>query len=491
MMSRRLLAHKASCRFAASRCLRCPSSVTQILKRRLALSTARTSQPKSRIRSIQEHPIRQHAPAILYTAKDDDQSWSISKVTTYEDDNDDKSNKSVSLSSTFLYKNILSHFLPADYPSSVTDGYARFAALGFCASVAGSAAMVLSTQTLLLAVGIFGHNSIGGSGQDHDNAVNAGILAGALNWVLKDGIGQLGGVWFASYMGRSSRTSQFDASPKYWRMVSALVLDAATLLEITSPLVPSAHVLAVASIANVGKNIGFLTASASRAALHQSLAKANNLADLTAKAGSQSMAASLLGTAVGIGLSPILGDVQHFILGFVGLSLIHLGCNYLSLKAVQLSHFDRHRLHLVLEAYFKEEGIVLDPVQVANRESFLPLLSHDDSHTWISLGSTIREMGGPAKVVESSASASQSYVLVSHNERLHLVFHDNARASDMMQGMHHAYWLHCNGCDGADMRLADLARFCSELQEKGWNVTMLRIEPPNAVRINVNLMGLF
>ena len=344
--------------------------------------------------------------------------------------------------------------------------------------------MVLSTQTLLLAVGIFGHNSVV-AGVGSSSVINSSILAGALNWVLKDGVGQLGGVWFASYMSRSSRTSQFDASPKYWRMVSAIVLDAATLLEITSPLVPSASVLAVASIANVGKNIGFLTASASRAALHQSLARANNLADVTAKAGSQSMAASLLGTAVGIGLSPILGNVQYFVLGFVGLSLIHQGCNYLSLKAVPLAHFDRHRLHLVLDAYFKEERIVLDPLQVASRESFIPFLSHDDAHTWLSLGSTIPELGGPANV-ESSVRSNQPYVLVSHNDRLHLVFHHKAPASDMIQGMHNAYWLHYQGCDDTDKRRADLERFWLEIQEKGWNMDLLRIEPPKAVRITVN-----
>jgi len=69
-----------------------------------------------------------------------------------------------------------------------------------------------------------------------------------------------------------TRSAKFDADPKKWRMVVALALDAATLLEIMSPLVPSVLVLPIGSVANIGKNIGFLTASASRAALHQSLA---------------------------------------------------------------------------------------------------------------------------------------------------------------------------------------------------------------------------
>ena len=417
--------------------------------------------------TLEEHPIRQHAKSTIYTFKEKDQSWSISKISKNEDE---KVEESTTISSqSLVYTNVIAHFLPANYPSSVSKGYGRFAALGFLASVAGSAAMVLSTQTLLLAVGIVGQQS------------SASIMAGALNWVLKDGVGQLGGVWFASYMGR--RTSQFDASPKYWRMVSALALDGATLLEITSPLFPTSWVLAIASIANIGKNIGFLTASASRAALHQSLASSANLGDLTAKAGSQSMVASVLGTALGIGLSPVLGDVPHFVMGFMGLSVIHQGCNYLSLKAVPLSHLDRHRLHLVLEAYVKD-GLVLDPSQVANQESFLPLLSPDDAHTWLTLGSSITEMGGPAAVQEL-LDPDQPYILAHFEKRLHLVFTHDSSAADLVQGMYHAYWLHYKG-GHPPRRFHEL---WNELEHKGWNLEaqLLRIEPAKAVRIDYSV----
>lgn len=44
-----------------------------------------------------------------------------------------------------------------------------------------------------------------------------------------------------------------------------------------------------------GKNVCFLSASASRAAIHNSFAKRENLADITAKAGSQFIVTSILG----------------------------------------------------------------------------------------------------------------------------------------------------------------------------------------------------
>ena len=106
-------------------------------------------------------------------------------------------------------------------------------------------------------------------------------MAAALNWVIKDGVGQLGGVLFASVV-----SDRFDADPRYWRFVSSLALDASTLLELLSPLAPGCF-LPIASVANVGKNVSFLSASASRAALHLALAREGNLADVTAKTGSQ------------------------------------------------------------------------------------------------------------------------------------------------------------------------------------------------------------
>lgn len=59
-------------------------------------------------------------------------------------------------------------------------------------------------QALLSAIGI-------GSG---DGSLP---LAATLNWVIKDGLGQFGGVLFASMV-----NNQFDADPKKWRMISSL-----------------------------------------------------------------------------------------------------------------------------------------------------------------------------------------------------------------------------------------------------------------------------
>ena len=419
--------------------------------------------------------------ATIYTANKDD--WITVQQPLQQQAVEKKGN---ALTTAFQDK-VITHFLPAQFPNSVAPGYARFAAFGFGASVAGSAAMVLSTQTLLLAVGVVGSSQ------------QASVMAGALNWVLKDGIGQLGGVLFASRMGQAG-SAKFDADPKRWRMVAALSMDCATLLEILSPLVPSVWVLPIASVANIGKNIGFLTASASRAALHQSLAISGNLADLTAKAGSQSLAASLVGTALGISLSPILGDVFHFTLGFVCLSAMHQGCNYISLKAVPLFNLNRQRLNLIMQEFVKDDTVVLSPSQVAQKEVFLPLISKDDSKTWLAIGSALPILcpGGPDELRRLVAACpGEKYVInASHDDKVHLVFQQEATGEDLIRGVLHAHLLRNQMVDLAPLEAVSASygiasgtidALLEEMKNKGWKTgtEYTSVESSKACRLSI------
>ena len=119
-------------------------------------------------------------------------------------------------------KKALRLFLPHEYPDTVDTGYAQYASLCFCSSVAGSAAMVLSTQALL-------HAAL------EISIVNSSALSAGINWVIKDGVGQLGGILFASKIGQ---TKGLDTDPKKWRMLSAMAMDISVFMEICTPLFP-------------------------------------------------------------------------------------------------------------------------------------------------------------------------------------------------------------------------------------------------------------
>jgi hypothetical protein len=247
-------------------------------------------------------------------------------------------------------KSAIAVFLPRDFPDSVSPNYLSYVQWQLVACVASSAGMVLSMQSLLYAVGL-GAGSI--------------PMAAALNWVIKDGFGQLGGVMFASFI-----NNRFDADPKRWRMISAVALDGSTLLELMSPLAPGLF-LPIASVANVGKNVAWLSASATRAGIHRSMARRENLADITGKSGSQSIAGSLIGTTLGIALSPLIGSDTAVVMGaFSILSAIHLGSNYASLQGVVLNTLNPHRFDIVLQQVLAGGGVP-SPEEVGAQESFI------------------------------------------------------------------------------------------------------------------------
>lgn len=263
-------------------------------------------------------------------------------------------------------------FLPHGYPHSVSPRYLHYSLWSSSASVFSSAAGVVATSSLLMALGL------GASG--------ALPLSAATTWVLKDGLGQLGGVVYAAVMGTS-----FDADPKRWRQVSALAQDGAGALEVSllalAPILPLPF-LPAAALANVARNVSWLSASATRAGLHSSLARGGNLADVTAKAGSQTTAACTLGTALGVALTSSLasyfappstavavaealegataaaasaaaaveataaagveGGVATLAL-YATLAMAHNACVYASLRAVPLVTLSPARLHLAWE----------------------------------------------------------------------------------------------------------------------------------------------
>ena len=90
----------------------------------------------------------------------------------------------------------------------------------------------------------------------------ANLAAAAYTWVLKDGIGQFGGILFASRYGKN-----FDEDIKKWRFMAMVALNISIYIEILTLKFPN-YFLALSSIANVGKNICFLLSSASRASIN-------------------------------------------------------------------------------------------------------------------------------------------------------------------------------------------------------------------------------
>jgi hypothetical protein len=319
------------------------------------------------------------------------------------------------------------HFLPRSYPSSVTNGYDKFAIGQFVSTVMGTTCGVLSMQSMLFAIGV-------GSGSMP--------LAATLNWIIKDGLGQFGGIIFASFV-----NNQFDADPKRWRMISGLSMDVSSLLELMTPLAP-AYFLPIAAVANVGKNISFLSASASRAAIHKSLCQHENLADITAKTGSQCIVGSLCGTSLGLSIAAYLGqDYYSIVTAFVACSSIGLWATYLSLKNVTLTTLSLSRLDALLEHHVAHpRAPLLSPVAVRRQEEYL---GSNSNMLPLHIGSDLDEAVSSQQELSAVLSLykEERYLLTAHpggpsqSIDIHLLFKQDVTKRDMLKGMYNAFLL--------------------------------------------------
>jgi hypothetical protein len=243
-------------------------------------------------------------------------------------------NRSSSDFKQFIH-HLSNHLFPKGYPNSVREGYFQYILYNIASSVTSSAGGVIATQSLLYGLGL-GNASI--------------PLAATLNWVLKDGLGQLGGILFASVINQ-----QFDKKPKKWRFIAAVTLEISNIMEIMTMIFPQ-YFLPLAAVANVGKNICALSTSASRAAIHKSFALEENLADITAKTGSQNILSSLVGTSLGIFLSTIsYQDSQVIFTCFSILSTSSLIFSYQALQYVQINTLTTQRFDHILEIYFSSD----------------------------------------------------------------------------------------------------------------------------------------
>ncbi|MEW5320471.1 MAG: hypothetical protein WDW38_011541 [Sanguina aurantia] len=205
-----------------------------------------------------------------------------------------------------------STFMPAGYPKTVGPLYLKYSFWSAVTNVAVSANSVLASTFMLYAVGL-----------------GAGAIptAGAMNWVLKDGIGQLGTLVFGKQIAHN-----FDVHSKSWSH---------------TPL---------RSLSNRGawgaEGTAIMASGSTRSVFSLSFAADNNIADITAKGTSQYILASFLGTAAGATLCTQIGqDLDLAMAAYSVLTTITLYASYATVKSIPLATLNSIRLQLVAEAF--------------------------------------------------------------------------------------------------------------------------------------------
>ena len=188
--------------------------------------------------------------------------------------------QSLSILNKDLHQLLTYYFLPNGYPYSVNNGYLKFTLMSTTSAFWVTLLSFISTQALFVALG--------------STITQATLYSAAFTWVLKDGIGQLGGIIFAAKYGNN-----FDEEVKKWRFMSMLLLNWAIIVEMFTLKFPTAFIY-LASLANIWKSITILGSSATRASINLYFAKDNNIGDIAGKTVTQYTTASLLGMGAGL-----------------------------------------------------------------------------------------------------------------------------------------------------------------------------------------------
>jgi len=242
-------------------------------------------------------------------------------------------------------------FLPEGYPDTVSEDYIYYqgwdTVQAFASSISGS----LATAAVLEGVGV---------GDE-----TATPLAASLTWILRDGTGMVGRILFAARCGVG-----LDYDCKKWRLCADVLNDVAMLIEIITPRLRKDLTLPVLCLASLARSIVGVAGGATKAAVAQHQAKNQNMADLSAKDGSQETMVNLLALLVNLTILPVIADHKDLVMPlFLLLTALHIFANYKAVRSLEFGSLNLGRLSAILEEYTVNKQIL--GIKEANRRESL------------------------------------------------------------------------------------------------------------------------
>jgi hypothetical protein len=204
-----------------------------------------------------------------------------------------------------MLRNVFKSFV---YPSGkVHKNYGKYVRWSFVSNVIVSIESVLSTHSMLSMSG---------------KASNELVLS--VNYIGKDIVGQIGGLWYMNRMGKKA-----DKNPKEFIQRSMFLQQSSIFVECATPLLPLQAFLPVAGIANMCKNISFTGFGAINAKIIQELSENNNnMGEIYAKISMINTLGSSIGMCIGLFIAYKIPD--HSIR--LGLVPLLAGCRMYSFR---------------------------------------------------------------------------------------------------------------------------------------------------------------
>ena len=274
-------------------------------------------------------------------------------------------------------RNLFELFLPIGYPNTTNEGYMKYQTYDSIQGLSNYLRGVVSTTAVLTAAGVGDSNAI-----PHSAAVQ---------WALKDGCGMIGGLLFSYFA-----SSFFDSHVKEFRLFADVINDVAHCLDMICPLLERKYIMMVSTFSTLCRVMCGMAAGATKNCITHHFAR-GNLADLSAKEGTQETLVSLVGMMLGIYLATFLQDMEKnskiledmdtppsassyfhkhsafyatwFV--FLQLTILHIWANYIGVKTLKLETLNRERAKVALNKVISRMAML---VEIKDAEV-------DDDHT--------------------------------------------------------------------------------------------------------------
>ncbi|XP_053219534.1 RUS family member 1 isoform X4 [Podarcis raffonei] len=224
------------------------------------------------------------------------------------------------------------------------------------------------------------------------------------------------------------------------RLFADVLNDMAILMEILAPAFPACFTLIVC-ISGFFKCIVGVAGGATRAALTMHQARRDNMADVSAKDGSQETLVNLAGLFFSLLLIPLVADNLRLTYSLYGLfTALHLYANYRAVRSICMETLNRARLRLVLR-HFLQRGKVLGPA-LANPQE--PLVPGFQQQLRVNLGTPLHTVASRVADFQKAleGNATNHLIFVSRAAgTVSILLHRLAGSVDVIKACTHAFLL--------------------------------------------------
>jgi len=345
-------------------------------------------------------------------------------------------------------------FLPQGYPESVSKDYLEYqlwdTLQAFCSSITGT----LATHAMLKGYGV---------GDEKATAA-----AATITWMLKDGAGMVGRILFAW-----KKSMQLDWDAKRWRFYADILNDMAIFMELVAPIFQRCFLL-IACMSSVLRSIVGVAGGATRAALTLHQAKRDNMADVSAKDGSQETLVNLLALLAGFIITPLVANNQILVwILFFLFTFLHLYANYCAVSAVVLDTVNKPRFYILMKHYFQTKSI-LTPDEVSKLD---PVLRGPGYSKNVNIGVPLSKLSISLEELENYSNKRVNFLIYTNENKgeINISLNVNVTEREIRQSCFQAFYYLIQESNLAHCELEFdekiFNKFDKLLEERGWNLS--------------------